>query len=97
MHVFLKLINIDLKSVHSVGLHYIIVPQCAVQKHIKNFTNFIASVMKLPSFGLTLTSYMEDICSKNLAGAKLSTATDSRTILDYCSVDAVHQIYLNWS
>jgi len=53
--------------------------------------------MKLPSFGLTLTSYMEDICSKNLAGAKLSTATDSRTILDYCSVDAVHQIYLNWS
>ena len=68
-----------------------------VQKRIKNFINFISSVTKLPSFGVTLTSYMEDICSKNLAGAKLSTATDSRTILGYCSVGAVYQIHSNWS
>jgi hypothetical protein len=63
-----------------------------VQKNTKNFFNFIASDTKLPSFGVTLTSHMGDICSKNLAGAKLSTATDSRTILGHCSVGAVYLI-----
>jgi hypothetical protein len=66
-------------------------------KNVKKIINFIASVTKLLLFRLTLTSYMEEICSENLAGAKLSTATDSRTILGYCSVGAVYQMYLNWS
>jgi len=62
---------------------------------MQNFINFIASITKLPSFGVTLTSYTEAICSKNLAGAKLSTETDSPTILGYCSVGAVYLMYLN--
>jgi len=66
-------------------------------KNGKNFINFIARVTKLTLFGLTLASYMEDNCSKNLAGAKRCTATDSRTTLGYCSVVAVYQIRLNLS